>query len=155
MKNGGGPRKMMLITHSSPRNGEAAVQRLRDEARLIAGELHLGSEFERLDTLIGPLLGSRRSPLESPAAVARAAGLAYDPERLDLLQRLHAELAGAAPVTSFRRPTDGPALPFFEAYFSNFIEGTEFAIEEAAEIVFKGHIPRARPPSPAITTLWR
>ena len=83
--------------------------------------------------------------MESPVAVARAAGLPYDPERLDLLQRLHAELAGAAPVTRLARPTDGPALPFFEAYFSNFIEGTEFAVEEAADIVFKGHIPRARP----------
>jgi hypothetical protein len=54
-------------------------------------------------------------------------------------------LAGAAPVTRLQRPTDGPALPFFEAYFSNFIEGTEFAVDEAADIVFKGHIPRARP----------
>jgi hypothetical protein len=36
-------------------------------------------------------------------------------------------------------------LPFFEAYFSNFIEGTEFAVNEAADIVFKGHIPTARP----------
>jgi hypothetical protein len=65
-------------------------------------------------------------------AVAWAAGLPYDPQRLDPLQRLHAELAGA-PLVS---PTDGPALPFFEAYFSNFIEGTEFAVEEAADIVF-------------------
>jgi hypothetical protein len=127
------------------RSGEAAVQRLRDEAREIAGELHLGNEFKRLDTLIGTLLGSRVTPLESLVAVARAAGLPYDPERLDRLQRLHAELAGAAPVTRLARPTDGPALPFFEAYFSNFIEGTEFAVEEAADIVFKGHIPRARP----------
>ena len=44
-------------------------------------------------------------------------------------------------MTRLARPTDGPALPFFEAYFSNFIEGTEFAVDEAAEIVFKGHIP--------------
>lgn len=27
-------------------------------------------------------------------------------------------------------------LSFFEAYFSNFIEGTEFEVEEAADIVF-------------------
>src|SRR5450756_1245375 len=127
------------------RSGEATVQRLRDEAREIAGELHLRNEFQRLDTMIGTLLGSRVTPLESRVAVARAAGLPYDPERLDLLQRLHAELAGAAPLTRLARPTDGPALPFFEAYFSNFIEGTEFAVDEAADIVFKGHIPRARP----------
>jgi fido (protein-threonine AMPylation protein) len=32
-----------------------------------------------------------------------------------------------------------------EAYFSNFIEGTEFAIGEAIEIVFEGRIPENRP----------
>ena len=36
-------------------------------------------------------------------------------------------------------------MPFFEAYFSNFIEGTEFAVEEAAAIVFQNQIPSARP----------
>lgn len=36
-------------------------------------------------------------------------------------------------------------LAFFEAYFSNFIEGTEFTVEEAAEIVFEGVIPQERP----------
>src|SRR5207244_506771 len=41
--------------------------------------------------------------------------------------------------------TDGVALPFFEAYFSNFIEGTEFAVDEAADIIFNGRIPEARP----------
>ena len=34
---------------------------------------------------------------------------------------------------------------FFEAYFSNFIEGTEFAVDEARAIVFDGLIPRNRP----------
>jgi len=127
------------------RGGEPALQRIRDEARKTARQLGLRAEFRRLDALIGTLLGSRDTPLKSPSAAARAAGRPYDPQRLDLFQRLHAELAGAAPVTRLERPTDGPALPFFEAYFSNFIEGTEFAVDEAADIVFKGHIPRARP----------
>src|SRR5207245_8869491 len=65
--------------------------------------------------------------------------------RLDLLQPRFTTLAGSAPGTRLARPTNGPALPFFEAYFSNFIEGTEFAVDEAADIVFKGHIPKARP----------
>jgi len=127
------------------RSGETAVQRLRDEARGIAAQLAMPQEFQRLDALIGAMLGSRDTPLESPIASARAAGLPYDPQRLELLQRLHAELAGTAPVTRPARSTDGPALPFFEAYFSNFIEGTEFAVDEAADIVFKGSIPRGRP----------
>jgi hypothetical protein len=125
--------------------GETALQRLRDEASGMAAQLDLMEEFRRLDALIGTLLGSRNAPLESPVAAARAAGLPYDPQRLDLFQRLHADLAAAAPVTRLAHATDGPALPFFEAYFSNFIEGTEFAVDEAADIVFKGHIPKARP----------
>jgi Fic family protein len=36
-------------------------------------------------------------------------------------------------------------LPFYEAYFSNFIEGTEFTVDEAAEIVFGGRVPEGRP----------
>ena len=36
-------------------------------------------------------------------------------------------------------------LPFYEAYFSNFIEGTEFEVNEAADIVFNNVIPRDRP----------
>ena len=125
--------------------GDLPVQRLRDEARDIAPQLDLPGEFQRLDALIGTLLGTRDVPLVSPVGAARIAGLPYDPRRLDLFQRLFAELAGSAPVTRLARPTDGPALPFFEAYFSNFIEGTEFAVDEAADIVFKGHIPKARP----------
>jgi hypothetical protein len=127
------------------RGGEAALQRLRDEARAIAAQLNMPDDFQRLDALIGTLLGSRVAALESPAALARAAGLPYDPRRLELFQRLYAELAGMAPVTRLARPTDGDALPFFEAYFSNFIEGTEFAVDEAAAIVFQGLIPQGRP----------
>jgi hypothetical protein len=130
-----------ILRHS----GESALQRLRDEARDIAGTLGLTDEFQRLDGLIGSLLGTRDAQLESPVGIARAAGLPYDPQRLDLFQRFFTELAGTAPVIRLTRPTDGLALPFFEAYFSNFIEGTEFAVDEAADIVFKGHIPKGRP----------
>ncbi|MBI2685168.1 MAG: Fic family protein [Acidobacteria bacterium] len=125
--------------------GEPAIQRVRDEARRVADQLGMPNEFQTLDTLIGTLLGTRESRLSSPAAIARAAGSPYDPERMDLFQKLFAELAATAPVTRPTRLTDGPALPFFEAYFSNFIEGTEFAVDEAAAIIFKGQIPRGRP----------
>jgi Fic family protein len=49
------------------------------------------------------------------------------------------------------RPTRGRTanettnLAFYEAYFSNFIEGTEFSVDEAKEIVFEGVIPQERP----------
>ena len=125
--------------------GEPALQRLRNDARKMARPLSLTAEFVQLDTLIGALLGTRAAALKSPVAIARAAGWPYDPPRLALFQRLFAELAGTAPVTRLAPSNESPALPFFEAYFSNFIEGTEFAVDEAADIVFKGHIPQARP----------
>lgn len=126
-------------------SGESALQRLRDNARLIADQLRMTEEFQRLDNLIGSLLRTRNTRLVSPLAIARATGEPYDPQRLEICQQLFAELAGTAPVTRPARRTDGLALPFFEAYFSNFIEGTEFAVDEAADIVFKGHIPTSRP----------
>jgi len=127
------------------RSGEPALQRLRDNAKRIAGDLGMREELHRLDAIIGGLLGTREAALESPVGVARAAGSPYDPHRLELFQKLFSELAGTAPVSRFARSTDGVALPFFEAYFSNFIEGTEFAVEEAEDIIFRGHIPQARP----------
>lgn len=39
-------------------------------------------------------------------------------------------------------------LPSWDAYFSNFIEGTEFTVDEAVAIVYENKIPRGRPPTP-------
>ena len=36
-------------------------------------------------------------------------------------------------------------LAFFEAYFSNFIEGTEFGVDEARRIAVDGLVPESRP----------
>ena len=42
-----------------------------------------------------------------------------------------------------RRDSPGQTtLAFFDAYFSNFVEGTEFLVSEAVEIVFEGRIPQ-------------
>jgi hypothetical protein len=127
------------------RNGEPALQRIREDAKGIAEALGMPEELHRLDAIIGGLLGTREARLESPVGVARAAGAPYDPQRLELFQKLFSELAGTAPITRLAREADGVALPFFEAYFSNFIEGTEFAVEEAEDIIFRGHIPQTRP----------
>ncbi|WP_430436040.1 Fic family protein [Oceanibaculum nanhaiense] len=130
------------------RSGESALNRLRDDVRDIAHSLELEAEARRLDDLIGTLLGTRNVPVVSPAARARQQGRAYDSERLTLFERLHQALRNHPPVTRLAkaRSHDGQAtLPFFEAYFSNFIEGTEFEVDEAADIVFKGVIPVGRP----------
>ncbi len=128
--------------------GQAAVNRLRDDARAIAVELDLEREAEELHSLIGTLLGTRRSRLDSPVAVARGQGRPCDPDRMELLDRLHQALRNRPPSfrpTPPRTESGRTTQAFYEAYFSNFVEGTEFLVEEAIRIVFEGEIPQHRP----------
>jgi hypothetical protein len=130
------------------RGGEKALNDLRDEARTISRQLDMGDEFKKLDEMIGSFLGTRESSLESSLGQARKRGLPYDPERLDLFADLFEELRKTAPATRLsNRMTDAGQinLAFFEAYFSNYIEGTEFHVEEAVDIVFNAVIPEDRP----------
>lgn len=130
------------------RQGEEALNRIRDDARAIAPQLGLGPEFNELNDLIGALLGTRRGEIKSAVGKARAAGNPFDPERIRLFETLFAALRetipGARPAPQ-RTGVANANLAFFEAYFSNFIEGTEFSVEEAADIVFRGVIPPERP----------
>ncbi len=128
------------------RQGEAALQRTRDEARQVAEEIGAQRELRQLDTLIGTLLGSRDGTLASRRARATVAGVGWDERRLPLFDALLAELHRFTPVDRPARPDHmGPPFAFFEAYFSNFIEGTEFLVNEAEEIVFHGAMPGERP----------
>ena len=130
------------------RSGEEAVNRLRDEIRAAGPALGLEDEAADLDVLIGALLGTRKAELSAPAAIARHRGRPYDPDRLVLFRTLHAALRDYPPLARLapeRAPEGNTTLAFYEAYFSNFIEGTEFAVEEAADIVFRGVIPNERP----------
>ncbi len=128
--------------------GEAALNRLRDEAREIAPQLGLEEEFEAFNELIGTLLGTRDTDVKSAVGKARAAGQPFDPERIRLFEALFAALRETIPTDRPAPKRTGEAnanLSFFEAYFSNFIEGTEFSVEEAEDIVFNGVIPQERP----------
>ena len=130
------------------RQGEAALNRLRDEAREIAPQLGLEEEFEAFNELIGTLLGTRDTDVKSAVGKARAAGQPFDPERIRLFEALFAALRETIPTDRPAPKRTGEAnanLSFFEAYFSNFIEGTEFSVEEAEDIVFNGVIPQERP----------
>ena len=129
-------------------SGIEACNRLRDQARHIAGDVDRASEFRQLDAIIGALAGTRPERLSAPTARARARGRPYDPNRIALFEDLFRTLRRTPAPT--RRPAarDGvgnATLAFFDAYFSNYIEGTEFEVDEAADIVFEGRIPRLRP----------
>jgi len=128
--------------------GEDAINQIRDEARRIASSLGMQEEFKKLDELIGSLLGTRESLLESNIGKARKKCQPYDPERLELFLKLFEALKNTAPVRRSATSMNDSAksnLSFFEAYFSNFIEGTEFEIDEATDIVFGGNIPQEKP----------
>jgi len=128
--------------------GEGAANQLRDDARAIAVELRLEPQATQLDALIGTLLGTRRIRLDSPVAIARSRGRPYDPDRMELFHTLHQALRNRPPSVRPAPPRNArgrTTLAFFEAYFSNFVEGTEFLVDEAIRIVFEGEIPRRRP----------
>lgn len=129
--------------------GEAGINRLRDEARALAVELKRAAAMRRLDALVSAALntGDART-IASRRLARRAAGLPVDARRLDAFERLARELDDSAPDITPDLPEDRQRralLPFYEAYFSNFIEGTEFTLDEAAEIVFGGQVPTDRP----------
>jgi hypothetical protein len=129
-------------------SGDIALNRLRDEARRIAPKLGLNGQFRQLDGLIAALLRSRPADLKSPAARAYAAGEPYDPNRLAVFGTLFAALRNGAWPHREDRAAQPPAFynaAFFDAYFSNYIEGTEFRVDQAIRIVFDREIPPDRP----------
>ena len=103
--------------------------------------------MDGLDSIIGTMVGARESPLQAATAKARALGRPYDPARVQLFEALfktlHKTPAQAHPTAS-RDGIGNTTLSFFDAYFSNYIEGTEFEVSEAVEIVFGGNIPERR-----------
>lgn len=128
--------------------GEDALNALRDQARRLAQVLDAEGAFRRLDELVGTLLGTRRGAVSAPALLARLAGHPYDPARLPLFEALFAELRERAPLGRSDTNTSDDSWrhhAFLDAYFSNYIEGTEFEIGEALAIVFDGQIPAVRP----------
>lgn len=129
--------------------GPEALNRLRDEARTLAPALDATRELEVLHDLIGGLLRTRPTRLTSDVALARAAGMPYDPDRFARFQEVLAALSALPPhpipVSTVPSPQAFTHCAFFDAYFSNYIEGTKFKIEEAEDIVFHGVLPSARP----------
>ncbi len=124
--------------------GPKRLNQLRDHAREIAPSLGYDAQFKRLDSLVGALLGTHQAKyLTAKQALARAAGCPYDPNRLEIFDALFTALNQATLESIQDSAPTGVAredFAFFEAYFSNYIEGTTFEIEEAEAIIFEGKI---------------
>jgi hypothetical protein len=120
-------------------NGEDEINKLRDQARALSKQLDMAKEFDRLNRMISALLTTKTSKiLSSPLAKARAFGKPYDPARLELFEILFRELKNTEfPLREEKNttPTSFRNFAFFESYFSNYIEGTVFEIDEAKKII--------------------
>jgi fido (protein-threonine AMPylation protein) len=127
--------------------GAGRIRNVLSELDVIAAHFDrrpVGLVRRRLTAVLGSASGD--TPVSSRLR-ARLAGLPYDEHRVQLLSSLVGTLDHTAPEPV---PLLGPSsrwrwLAFFEAYFSNFIEGTEFGVEEARSIAVDGFVPAARP----------
>lgn len=140
------------LVRTSQRRPDDWLGKLRAHAVDVAEQLGVPERRAAVEDIVGAVAGTR--PVRSGAGrllTGRVGGREWDPqrvERFDQLARYLLAVPETAEVPSSLRLLDDDAdgdLPFFEAYFSNFIEGTEFTVEEAERIVVEGTVPPARP----------
>ena len=134
-------KRMESLIHSQ---GEDAVNRFRDEARRVAAQCGMEKEFAKLDKIISALLATRpASILTTESGKALAAGMPYDGQRAQLFSLLYDALSSKFFKEILDKNTDEcpfRLFSFFESYFSNYIEGTKFEVNEALEIVETGKL---------------
>jgi len=129
--------EMFLRTH-----GEEYLNQIRDKSRIIAHQLSMNNEFAKLDGIIGAMMSTKSiKNLKSDVGKARFNKIPYDNNRIILFEKLFLALRSK---TFKRIPDSNETLKsyelfgFFESYFSNFIEGTKFKVEDAKQIIDSG-----------------
>ncbi len=128
--------------------GPERTDRLRVAARDLAKTTGRSQHITAIDSLFEQLKGIK--PLRPRAGQlfrAVTVGKAWDERRLRLF---NATIESLQQLTSQGvpewLPEEGPPgeLPFFESYFSNYIEGTTFTVDEARRIVETSTPPAER-----------
>ncbi len=140
------------VVRTSQRRPEGWIDTVRARALELCEELGVPDRRDAVADIIGAVAGTRQARAGAGRLLAaRAAGREYDPDRVERFDELAAYLRAIppeadVPIELLSLPAEEQtSLPFFEAYFSNFIEGTEFSVEEAEAIVVSGEIPKERP----------
>lgn len=124
--------------------------RLRDDAVAYAERTGVVHQIEAIDELFDEVTGRR--PLRTHSGTFTRAvrdGDAWDERRVAAFENAARVLENpsATALAELALPAVNPdgELPFYEAYFSNFIEGTEFTVADAREIVETQTAPASRP----------
>lgn len=131
--------------------GPAALNRMRDRAREIAIERGLPERAAQIDRVVGATLGTYAIRPRGALLAARHRGAQWDTERLIAFHEIADALGTAERAREWPRSAAAPdaqshrLLAFFEAYFSNYIEGSDFPLDVAERIVFRHEIPTQRP----------
>ncbi len=122
------------------KRGEPSLNRLREEARKLAPLLELKKEFEQFNKMISSLLQTHpvEGVLQTRLGIAEAKGEPYDAIRMDRFEAYKDYLLTTQlQACPYQYNSAGwRNLTFFESYFSNYIEGTEFTLDEAEDIAF-------------------
>ncbi|MHB8717010.1 MAG: Fic family protein, partial [Sulfuricaulis sp.] len=130
-------------------SGEDELNKIRDTTRELAKSMALQHEFKKLDKLIGALLTTHAAGvLKTKEGKLVAKGIPMDTERMARFEILAAKLRVEPLPHRTAIAVSEPArsnFAFLESYFSNFVEGTEFAIEVARDIALHGRIVENRP----------
>lgn len=128
--------KMILI------QGEDKLNEFRDKLGEVSIVLNMPTEFKKLNNIISALMTTHdANVLTNDSSRARAAGVPFDEVRVELFSKLFDSLKDQFFIERTNKNTDEESyrmFSFFEGYFSNYIEGTKFTIEEAKSIVETG-----------------
>ncbi len=131
------------------REGFGALEDLGHQASRLGQDLRMNREARLLEEMIGAITGKRRSRriLGPSAVLSRAAGRPVCTTAEDRFDRLAQALRHSTtpPRPTNETPDQADRRAFIEAYFSNYIEGTRFLIEEAQALVFQGGPAPGRP----------
>lgn len=122
--------------------GEERLTEYRHQAERLGPQLGVATDrVTALGRKIGAAIGRQQIPTSNRALASRQAGLPFDPDRIERFDALVVALRSAAPQSRHGLTLDSTAFSvqaFWEAYFSNYIEGTTFTVDEAKSIVFDG-----------------
>ncbi|MBO7630219.1 MAG: Fic family protein [Bacteroidales bacterium] len=123
-------------------SGEAGLNAYRDTLRETAERLGMDKEYKKISALVSALLATHDSAaLTTNYAKALSVGLRYDENRKHLFETLYDALQEqhfvSRPIQT-QSENEYRDIAFFESYFSNYIEGTEFEVDEAKRIVETG-----------------